>query len=273
MIDLHCHFLPGVDDGAADADEALALARASLAQGIGVAVLTPHLHPGRYSAGRGRLRAVFEDYVRLLAAHGVGLELRLACEMRVCAETVALLRAGQVSFVGRVGSARVLLVEFPHDRLPPGSLELMRHLVSQGIRPLIAHPERNRAVMRQPELIRPFVDAGCWLQLTAASVTGEFGAAAQATARYLVEEDLAWVLATDAHNMKHRPPCLAEGRAVLAEWVGDAIARRMVSDRPAQILGLVRKGTDLAAGHARVAGSEPPLRAAPMRLQAVRAHG
>lgn len=267
MIDLHCHFLPGVDDGAGDADEALALARASVAQGIRVAVLTPHLHPGRYSAGRGRLRAAFEHFVRLLAIHRVKLELRLACEMRVCAETVALLRAGQVSFVGRVGEARVLLIEFPHDRLPPGSLELMRHLVAQGIRPLIAHPERNRAVMRQPELIRPFVDIGCWLQLTAASVTGEFGAAAQAAARYLVEEDLAWVLASDSHNMRNRPPRLAEGRAVLTDWVGDATVRRMVSERPAQILGLERKGADVAASDLRVVGAP----AAPMG-GALRAH-
>lgn len=242
MIDLHCHFLPGVDDGPEDVEEALGLARASVAQGVRAAVLTPHLHPGRYSAGRARLRAVFDDFVGLLAAHGVPLELQLACEMRVCAETVALLRAGQVAFVGRVGAARVLLVEFPHDRLPPGSLELMRHLVAQGIRPLIAHPERNRAVMRQPELVRPFVDAGCWLQLTAASVTGEFGAGALRAARHLVDEDLAWVLATDAHNLAHRPPRLAEGRAVLADWAGEAIARRMVSDRPAQIIGLHRAG-------------------------------
>lgn len=242
MIDLHCHFLPGVDDGAQDAEEALGLARASVAQGIRVAVLTPHLHPGRYSAGRGRLRAVFDDFVRLLAVRGVPLDLHLACEMRICAESVALLRAGQVAFVGRVGGARVLLVEFPHDRLPPGSLELMRHLVAQGIRPLIAHPERNRAVMRQPELVRPFVDAGCWLQLTAASVTGEFGAGAQRAARHLVEEELAWLLATDAHNLAHRPPRLAEGRAVLVDWVGESIARRMVSDRPAQILGLHKAG-------------------------------
>lgn len=251
MIDLHCHFLPGVDDGAHDAGEALELARASVAQGIRAAVLTPHLHPGRYSAGRGRLRAVFDDFVHQLAAHGIPLAVRLACEMRVCAESVALLRAGQVSFVGRAGAARVLLVEFPHDRLPPGSLELMRHLVAQGIRPLIAHPERNRAVMRQPELIRPFVDAGCWLQLTAASVTGEFGAGAQRAARHLVEEELAWILATDAHSLRHRPPRLAEGRAVLADWVGEPVARRMVSDRPAQILGLDRDDAGAQAKAAR----------------------
>lgn len=256
MIDLHCHLLPGVDDGPQDAEQALALARASVAQGIRAAVLTPHLHPGRYSAGRARLRAVFDDLVSLLAAHGVPLDLRLACEMRVCAETVALLRAGQVAFVGRVGAERVLLVEFPHDRLPPGSLELMRHLVAQGIRPLIAHPERNRAVMRQPELIRPFVDVGCWLQLTAASVTGEFGAGAQRAARHLVDEELAWVLATDAHNLGHRPPRLAEGRAVLVDWAGESIARRMVSDRPAQILGLHRRGAGAGAGEGCHAWSE-----------------
>ena len=251
MIDLHCHLLPGVDDGACDADEALALARACVAQGIRVAVLTPHLHPGRYSAGRARLRAVFDDFVRLLAEHRVPLKLRLACEMRVCAESVALLRAGQVAFLGKVGGARVLLTEFPHEGLPPGSLELMRHLVAQGIRPLIAHPERNRAVMRNPELIRPLVDAGCWLQITAASVTGEFGPGAQRAARYLVEEELAWVLATDAHNIAHRPPRLAEGKAVLVDWVGEALAQRMVRDRPAQILGIDLHGEVAHAARAR----------------------
>lgn len=242
MIDLHCHLLPGVDDGARDDDEALALARAYVAQGIRLAVLTPHLHPGRYSAGQARLQTAFDAFVRLLAAHQVPLELRLACEMRVCAESLALLRAGQVNFIGEVGGRKVLLTEFPHEGLPPGSLELMRHLVGQGIRPLIAHPERNRVVMQDPERIRALVDAGCWLQITAASVTGEFGPGAQRTARHLVEEELAWVLATDAHNLAHRPPRLAQAKAVLADWVGEALAQRMVSDRPAQIVGLDRRG-------------------------------
>ena len=246
MIDLHCHLLPGVDDGAADADEALALARAFVAQGIVSAVVTPHVHPGRYGCDRAALEAAFEAFRALLAAQGVALTLRLGCEMRVCAESIELLRADEVPFIGEVGDYRVLLVEFPHERLPVGGLELMRHLLGQGIRPLIAHPERNRAVMRDPEAIRPFVDAGCWLQLTAASLTGGFGRQALDTARYLVGEELAWVLATDAHNLSHRPPMLAQGRAVLAEWVGERMAHRMVSERPAQIIG-VATATDAGA--------------------------
>ena len=155
--------------------------------------------------------------------------------MRLSAEAIELLGRDEVPFLGAAGAYRVLLVEFPHDTLPAGSLRVVEHLIARKIRPLIAHPERNKAVMRNPELIRPFVDAGCWLQLTAASLTGGFGRSARQAARYLLGEELAWVVATDAHNLPHRPPLLAEARAALVPMVGERMAHRMVDERPGRI--------------------------------------
>lgn len=238
MIDLHCHFLPGVDDGPETIAQALALARASVAQGIRAAVVTPHIHPGRYAADLATLEQAFAAFSARLVSENIPLEVRLGSELRLSTEAIDLLTAGRVPFLGEAGGYRVVLLEFPHETIPAGSLELVRHLISKKIRPLIAHPERNKTVMHNPEAIRPFVDAGAWLQLTAAAIIGQFGKASQRTAHYLLAEELAWLVATDAHNLEHRPPRLAEARSTLNGLVGDTMARRLVSERPARIWGV-----------------------------------
>ena len=107
-----------------------------------------------------------------------------------------------------------------------------------GIRPLIAHPERNKAVMANLEKIKPFVELGCWLQLTAGSLAGRFGKTAETTAWTLLQSDAWCVVATDAHNRKHRPPLLSEGRRAVAARLGQTFADDVVINRPAHILGL-----------------------------------
>ena len=92
--------------------------------------------------------------------------------------------------------------------------------------------------MSDSERIRPFVDMGCWLQLTAGSLTGSFGKVAQKVATDLLEKELAWIVATDSHNLEHRPPDLAQGRDAVAQVLGARMALRMVETRPARILGL-----------------------------------
>ena len=122
--------------------------------------------------------------------------------------------------------------------IPVGSEQFVTKLLRIKVRPLIAHPERNKQVMSDPERIRPFVDMGCWLQLTAGSLVGSFGKPAKKVATKLLEQELAWIIATDSHNMEHRPPDLAQGREALEDVVGARMAKRMVETRPSRILGL-----------------------------------
>lgn len=238
MIDLHCHFLPNVDDGPNCVNEAIALAEAAVADGIDVSVLTPHIHPRRYENTRSTLEQRFQAYRHVLQIKNIPLRLHLGAEVRLSPESLSLILQDDVPFLGSVHGYRVLLMEFPHQSIPVGSEMFVRKLLDMKIRPLIAHPERNKTVMQTPERIRPFVDMGCWLQLTAGSIVGRFGDASQRTARHLLENELVWVIATDAHNLQHRPPTLREGRDAVTALLGETLAQRMVRERPARILGL-----------------------------------
>ncbi|MDX9944191.1 MAG: CpsB/CapC family capsule biosynthesis tyrosine phosphatase [Azonexus sp.] len=238
MIDLHTHFLPGVDDGAQTLADALSLAKAAVADGIHTAVLTPHVHPGRYDNELKSLSVRFAAFRDALRDAAIPLDIRLGAEVRLSVESLELLLDERIPFIGRVDGYKVMLLEFPHQSIPVGSERFVDKLLALGVRPLIAHPERNKTVMLDPMRLTPFLDAGCWLQLTAGSVAGHFGKAAQETASFILQHNWAQVIATDAHNLEHRPPVLKAGYLAAAAIVGEAQAKAMVLDFPARILGV-----------------------------------
>ena len=238
MIDLHCHFLPGVDDGPNTLDEALDLARAAVADGITHSVLTSHVHPERYPNQRRNLEVAVADFSAQLALAEIPLQVRMGGEARLCPELIDLVADNQVPFLGEVGGWRIMLLEFPHQLIPVGSGRFIYSLLKLKIRPLIAHPERNKAIMVNPDKIREFTEAGCWLQLTAGSLAGRFGLQAESTAFALIDEGWNCLAATDAHNLHSRPPLLSEARNVLRSRYGEAVAHNMVVAKPAQIIGL-----------------------------------
>lgn len=242
MIDLHCHLLPNVDDGPETVREAIALARMAVADGITVSVLTPHIHPVRYVNTRSSLQRTFEDFRQILKLEGIPLAVRLGGEMRLSPESLELILEEEVPFLGTVDGYRIVLLEFPHPIIPVGSAAFVRKLLDMKIRPLIAHPERNKMIMHNPEKIRPFVDMGCWLQITAGSIVGRFGDAPRKTALNLLENEWVWVIASDAHNPDNRPANLSEGRDAIARLFGASLAQRMALDRPARIIGLSPEG-------------------------------
>jgi protein-tyrosine phosphatase len=238
MIDIHCHLLPGLDDGATTLDEALALARVAVADGISCCVLTPHIHPGRWDnevAGIARATAAF---AAALEQHGIPLELRYAAEVRLTDLIFGQLEAGTLPFLGRYEGESLLLLEFPHGQLIPGSDRLVQWLRRRNIRPVLAHPERNKSIMRNPDLLQPFIDAGCLLQVTAASLTGGFGAAAERVALQLLDAGQITFVASDAHNLKSRPPQLAKARALVAARKGEALAQQLFEDNQRRYLQL-----------------------------------
>ena len=237
MIDLHCHYLPGVDDGPETMPEALDMARAAVADGITHAVLTSHVQPGRYENQRINLEMAVAAFELALNNAEIPLTVRTGCEARLCPELLDMVADNQVPFLGEVGGFRILLLEFPHHMVPVGSMSFITHLMRMRIRPLIAHPERNKAIMGNIDKVREFAEAGCWLQLTAGSLAGHFGEPAQKTAFELVESEWTCLAATDAHNLNNRPPRLTEARQVLTERYGAAVAEKMVLTKPASIWG------------------------------------
>lgn len=236
MIDIHNHLLPGIDDGAPDIDTAMQLAKIAIADGITHLVCTPHIHPGRYDNTLDSITAAKTRFVDALTQHDLSLEVATAAEVRFGLELMTAVTADQIPFLGEWQGKKVLLLEFPHGEIPFAADRLTGWLLQQDIIPLIAHPERNKGLLVNPAKIKPFLIQGCLLQVTAGSVAGNFGEPVRKLAVQLLEEGLVTVLASDAHNIAHRPPVLSEGRSAAAEIVGDEMAYQLVYTNPWQIV-------------------------------------
>lgn len=238
MIDLHCHLLPGIDDGPEDLPTALALARHAVKSGIHTAVVTPHMQAGRYENRASNIRAAVEVFAAALKQASIPLRLLPAAEVRLDHEIIEWFATQQVPFLGNWQGERVMLLEFPHSHIPVGTDKLVTWLRKQRVRPMIAHPERNKDVLRNIDKIAPYVDMGCLLQVTAGSVAGNFGEPAQIRAIELLQRGWVTILASDAHNLDARPPELEPGRRAAAKVVGEAASWELVRHRPARIIGL-----------------------------------
>ena len=232
MIDIHCHLLPAIDDGASDVSIALEMARMAVANGIRKLVLTPHMQPGLYDNDWPGIRSALTVFQQALANADIQLEVRAAAEVRITPEIPQMVSSGLIPMLGTYEGYQVMLLEFPHSHIPPGSDKLVNWLLNHNIRPLIAHPERNKDVIRKFEKIVPLVHSGCLLQLTAGSVAGAFGDACQLRARQMLEAGWVTILASDAHNLNHRIPDLEPGRRAAAEIVGEDASWQLVQDNP-----------------------------------------
>ncbi len=233
MIDLHCHILPGVDDGAPDLETALAMARIAVDDGIAIIACTPHITPGVYdNSGPDILRAI-TSLQAALDLSGIPLRLTPGADVHIAPDLGEGLRDGRVP---SLGGSRYFLLEPPHHVAPPRLDITVRELIAQGHVPVITHPERLTWIEDHYGLIKALAAAGAWMQVTAGSLTGRFGPRPRYWAERMVDEGLVRILATDAHNLRNRTPRLAEGRDAVAARLGLAEATRMVLDRPAGIL-------------------------------------
>ena len=242
MIDLHCHLLPGIDDGPEDLASALRLARHAVSAGIRISVVTPHMHFGRYDNRAATIRDAAQMFQQVLDAENIPLRIMSAAEVRLDHEILSWVAEEHIPYIGHWQGERVMLLEFPHSHIPVGADKLVEWLRKQQIRPMIAHPERNKDVLRSIDKLTPFVRMGCLLQVTAGAVAGAFGEYARACAADLLARGWVTVLASDAHNMEARPPELEPGRAAAALIVGEEESWKLVRARPAEIIGVSPAG-------------------------------
>lgn len=238
MIDIHCHLLPGIDDGSSTLEESLQMARMAVADGITHAVLTPHLNPGRWDNSAANIAAATQALRAALAAEAIPLSLGFAAEVRISDQIFQQLDNGDIPFLGELDGDRVILLEFPHDHIIPGTPNLIAWLVRNGIRPVIAHPERNREFMQTPDKLLPMIDQGSLVQITACSLTGRFGAATTAVAEYYIRKGLASFVASDAHNTSTRPPLISAACQIIDKLVGPREAIRLTQEMPEKLLRL-----------------------------------
>jgi len=239
MLDLHVHVLPGIDDGPRNLDDALKLARALVADGIEHVVATPHIYPGVFDNTPHRIAEAFERLQTAVSAEGLALTMTWAAEVRICPEIIDWLEHRRLPLLdGSLVGPSTALIELPDGQIPVGTDRMVGLMLDRGITPLIAHPERNKAVMEQPSRLEALRRMGCRFQLTAGSVIGEFGSKAHATARHLLDADWADVVASDAHNLSGRKPRMSAARQWLQEHYDAALAERLMVLTPQQIAGV-----------------------------------
>lgn len=239
MIDLHCHVLPGVDDGPATVEAAVALARQARDNGITTIVATPHVDRGhRHLDSQTIGAAVRELQERLDAEH---IEVRIVAGAEVGSSWAAELDDAELRRL-TLGGAGWLLLECPlSSTLAPGFTSIARRLAVHGHRLLLAHPERSPLFLRSPELLEELVAEGMLAQVTAGSLTGRFGGTVRDRALDLMERGTIHVAASDAHD-ETRPAIIAADLAragiepELADWLAREVPRAILAggDVPAR---------------------------------------
>ncbi|WP_215397601.1 tyrosine-protein phosphatase [Rheinheimera oceanensis] len=239
MFDLHNHILPGVDDGARDLAEALALLQLAQQQGISHMLATPHLHAGRYNNSAASITEAITALQQAVSDAGIAITLAAAAEVRIGAEILPLIEQQQMPFIGRYQGNKVLLLELPHSHIPAGSDKLLAWLARHDITVMLAHPERNRDFLAVPDKIKPFIKAGCLFQLTAAALDGDMGLDVKTLAQQWLKQGLYHVIASDAHSVKRRPPKLQLAYQHCCQLVGEDQARQLCVLNPAQLAGPV----------------------------------
>jgi protein-tyrosine phosphatase len=233
VIDLHCHLLPGIDDGPATTADALALARAFLAEGITCVAATPHVSPD-HPNGAAVVGDAWSALVDELGRAQVPLEVVAGAELDLL-HAVSLPEAELAGLtLGRDGA---LLVECPFAAVVPQFELLVGRLQDKGFRVVLAHPERSAAFLRDPELLRRLVRGGALASLTGASFAGRFGRTSRRYACWALDEGLAHDVATDAHDAVRRPPVMRgpleeAGYGWAAEWLTVEVPAAVLAGEP-----------------------------------------
>ena len=201
LCDLHTHLLPGIDDGAQEMESALQMLRNAAASDVEVLAVTPHCNrPGGMSNYLDHeLRNRFLQLQQ--AAQHIPVRLVLGAEVMVDEALPQLLQQKKIP---TINGGRYLLTEFPVDATPGFFQNMLQSILEIGYIPLVAHPERYHAVCEMPQIVAPWLDMGCHLQLTGGSITGEYGKTVQHTAAFLLQQDLVACVASDAHGPYHR---------------------------------------------------------------------
>jgi protein-tyrosine phosphatase len=233
VIDLHCHLLPGLDDGAQNLQVSLTMARKAVAQGVTVVACTPHILPGVYYNHGPDIRTATKQLQGALDNEGIPLKIVAGADVHMAPNFAAGLRSGELL---SIADSRYVLVEPPHNVPPPQLEEFFFNLVAAGYVPVLTHPERLSWVRSRYETIKKLVQSGVWMQVTAGSFTGAFGRTALYWAVRLLDEGCVHLIASDAHDAERRPPDLALGRESVEKRVGAEEAQHLVFTRPMGIL-------------------------------------
>jgi protein-tyrosine phosphatase len=237
--DIHCHCLPGIDDGPSNMSEALDLCRALVQDGIGTVAATPH-QLGRFDAcnDAGEIRESVRRMNEVLHDNHIDLTVVPGGDVRVDERICDLLEADKVLTLG--DAHRYVLLELPTEIMINIEL-LLAELEQLDVSVIISHPERYQTVVKKPQVIENWLRHSASLQITAGSLIGDFGQVAEQAAWFFLERGWANVVATDAHDVHQRRPCMSAAYECIAHKFSTQIARELCIENPTRVL----QGADL----------------------------
>jgi len=232
FVDIHCHLLPGIDDGAQDWSESLAMAEMAVADGIQTIICTPHQLGNYRDNTAANVRTLVQQLDALLREHQIPLNVLPGADVRIEADLSAQLQSDHVLTLG--DRRRHVLLELPHELYVPLD-PIVDALRRQGLQSILSHPERNLGILRQPAILKPLVNAGCLMQVTAGSLLGTFGPPIQQFSQTILEEGLCHFLASDAHGATARRPRMRAAYQRASELVGADYAQRICCENPSRV--------------------------------------
>lgn len=235
MIDLHCHILPGLDDGAKTLEHAIEMGRYAWDDGIKKIVATPHLFRENLSqADFTIIHQKREELGRAFQDNDIPVELLAGAEVHFSHNLIDEIRKNRQELVINQGS--YMFVEFPQDHVFSGVKDLFFDLMSEGINPIITHPERNTVFMQNPSLLYELVRMGAFVQSNSGSFLGRYGRKPEESAFSFLEYRLIHFIASDGHGVRSIPPKLSDAARTLNPMIGEEYANALVQDNPEAVL-------------------------------------
>ncbi|MFA9396917.1 MAG: tyrosine-protein phosphatase [Clostridiaceae bacterium] len=207
MIDIHCHILPGIDDGSEDLETSLSMVAIAKKQGIDSIIATPHYIYGQNENNYQDIKQAVIDLNKEIEARELGVKIYPGQEIYLDKYSLDLYKEG---ILGGLYDTRYVLVEFPMDKLPKDALDLIYELNILGAKVIVAHPERYNYIIKDPLLINKFINEECYFQINSHSITGLFGKEIKNTAKILIENGVCDFIASDAHTTRRRKPEILE---------------------------------------------------------------
>ncbi|MDY6972330.1 MAG: CpsB/CapC family capsule biosynthesis tyrosine phosphatase [Thermodesulfobacteriota bacterium] len=235
VIDLHCHILHGTDDGAETVEDSLSMAKKAVKDGIHTIVATPHTLNGVYSNSVHEVNSRVVELQDALTYEGIDLKVCPGADVHLCPRLNERIQNGDAGTVNNTG--KYVLLEFPLQTIPPSVKGEIFDLKVNGITPIITHPARHPVIQHDMDLLYELVCMGALCQITAMSITGDFGEDVMRCAERLLKHRMVHVIASDAHSPEKRPPELSRAVDAAAETMGSVDeAEHMVKELPARII-------------------------------------
>lgn len=217
FVDIHTHILPGCDDGAQDKETALDMLRIAAENRTGHMIATPHFIPGKSQIGSQRIMETCRELQSLSDENGLNLKLFPGCEAFLSPELPDLYDVG---LINTLGNSAYMLVELPMMSIPPYTDTVLYQLQLKGLKPVLAHPERNREIIKNPGILRDMIHWGIFAQINTGSLLGIHGRDVKRFAWRLLGWGMVHFIASDAHSTGIRRPNLSEAAALVEKKYG-----------------------------------------------------